>query len=201
MKKLSLALILAVVVSLACESDDPTQPPPETVYIMPLGQGADWSGTLLIDDGDIERQWSRFVSGDTLINNQTWYWISTTENGDTSWNAWLYRNDEEGLWWRRVGVDPRLAARYPGAIGDTFGLDPDDDSYMEIMSTDTAVTVPAGTFQCYHYHFYPVNNGDATNADFFYAPGAGMVYSHAPAENFWVNSFTYILEDYQLPGE
>jgi len=140
--------------------------------IMPLSVGSWWvqestvygkSGeqkTLSVDTIRVLR--------DTLISDQKWTIV--LEYGSEN----LYRNTSLGFWLRYRG-DSLLKYKYPAAVTDTFQCYSGNSS-TKVISIDSTVTVPAGSFHCYVY--LTSGGGSTTRSHWvdFCSPGLGLVY-------------------------
>jgi hypothetical protein len=152
--------------------------------MMPLAAGNMWMGkkTTYDSGGNVVA-----ITFDTLeIVGQT------TDAGETRFRTSgddLYVNRADGLW---GGIGNRLAmvAKYPAKKGDHFNemsvmvLLPDEPGPVEqktaiqVMNTDTTITVPAGTFRCHHYRpvlLAPASVAFVSRQDYFYARNVGAV--------------------------
>lgn len=136
----------------------PNARPSNANEILPLAVGNRWVYDVTVSDslGEIQFQFvdSNAVDRDTLINGERWYIIM---RGNT--NLGLGANRMDGYWARNLppwdsltisDVGPAyLAAKFPAALGETF-LNI-DNLITKVLSTDTTVEVPAGSFSCYKY--------------------------------------------------
>ena len=187
-----LLLILLVTIG-GCGILDPddSSNKPSSGVIMPLKVGNTWIGrtTMTDRDGAVTS-----VTYDTLrivkekrIDGYIWYEANT---GD------LYRNDADGL---HVATGGGMectcpVVKYPAARLDTFNtvfvplLFPDypeailTSNFTQVASRDTAITVPPGTFTCYHYRRRVESTDPSKPVDAvvireheFYAPNIGPV--------------------------
>jgi hypothetical protein len=164
-------------------SPSPTPRPLDTTVIVPLTVGNRWRYRQTIIGSTIPPT-ERVVEvlGDTLLRGQTWAVI----NGGISFHEHyplytsFYRRDADGVheWgnydnqaqWGQ-GFTPLFP--YPVKVGDRL------HQYLgggRVLATDTSITVPAGTFRCYHYRHY-MDSGfpGAVDMDFFFAPGVGLI--------------------------
>ncbi len=157
--------------------------------IVPLAVGNEWIGrtTRYNFSGGINTSlpepWMVITSMQT-INGEEWFF---NENGAS------YINRPDGCWTHLMATDSFRLARYPGQVGDTSSLlafietfengmlGDTFDILSSIAATDTSVTVPAGTYSCYHYQSkaYAYRPGVAMRifSDEFYAPNVGPVRS------------------------
>ena len=191
MKRTFLLPLLALIVSTiaGCVDQLPTGGNQTNDVIMPLAVGNRWIGrmSLTSDRGltwidafndTLEAVGSRRLDGDT--------WFAMRMNGrDTG----EFSNLSDGLYTMVPGCTC-LRAKYPGEAGDLFEIDsmmvllPDSAAPfwvsvgIEIVATDTTITVPAGTFTCHLYHRTILGDVDARliNETYeFYAPDIGPI--------------------------
>jgi hypothetical protein len=136
--------------------------------------------TLNIESALEIGRWYR-VTG--FAQNTTQY-LSNRPNG--LWQVLFYDDATLG----KVTIINRLA-EFPAAVGDTF-MQPfppplqSGTALVEVISTDSTVTVPAGTFTCLVYRFSLAATGRLLfNA--FYAAGVGRIkidyYELTPGNN------------------
>jgi hypothetical protein len=171
---------------------------------MPVAVGNSWSYTELPAPG---------FAGDT--NNYTLTIIKDTVmaltiEGATDIGHWFkitggiaapptyYAVRSSGHWltfFFNDGTDTQivttLMAKYPAAVGDTFSrIYPfplqNGSVSVEVISTGTNVSVPAGTFSCHVYRATLATDGRLT-FDSYYSPGVGLVktnfYGLTPADS------------------
>jgi hypothetical protein len=179
--------LLAITIALAsCEKSPVTTSGP--AVIMPLNLGNRWIGNWTIFDS---------VTGSASSTS-----MDTTEitaemviDGERWWNEYksLYRtNRADGLYSRFLSlIDPIQTAKYPAMAGDTFSTRRLIDtmfgvpgepyiSFSTVVSTNRAITVPAGTFSCYEYTLSNKFLNDSSgrvevHSHSYYAPGVGHV--------------------------
>ena len=190
-------LILTVTASLsifAIGCNDSNGPlPVNTSVIMPLAVGNQWIGLITDFDnkGNVVSQ--KF---DTLkvykrefVNGEVWYYM---DHFPLSWGMGLYAftNRRDGLYEcdSNLFAQAKLIAKYPAMPRDTFSStfegSPNGAFSMYEHVVDTLhqpITVPAGTYSCYVYHFegYDWNGSDVRRGvlgpEEFYAPGVGLI--------------------------
>ena len=84
---------------------------------------------------------------DSTVNEWLWHIvIDSTTGGDST----LWTNRADGAWSYSdtSATQEALALKYPAAPNDSY---PYYDLTVTVVSTDVAVTVPAGEFTCYYY--------------------------------------------------
>ena len=100
------------------------------------------------------------VNSQMVINNAVWFLVTTTTGVDTS----KRQNRSDGLWGFDSLQGPELIIKYPANINDTYGE-------YTVVTTDTAIDVSAGRFNCYVYK--RINSNSETKL--FFAPGIGLI--------------------------
>jgi hypothetical protein len=183
MKQLCFLLLAALLIG-GCV-DQPTSS--TSSVIMPLKVGNQWIGRVSADSAG-----AAFIGYDTItivqeviINNERWYKANT---GD------FYINRADGLLSTPTpnlsGDCPCAIIQYPASRGDTLLLPevqvlvPDSTDPVtqkigrEVLATDSTISVPAGSFSCYHYmmKLYSPSNAKFVYPDErFYMPDLGPV--------------------------
>ena len=162
-----------------CDSDAaaPDRLPP----LVPLAAGNAWTYRTVEFDrhgvpiDSVERSPVREVVADTVVADETWHRVAVfyEGTGDRGSDWWAVR--EDGLWSDPGDLDGAgsLHLPYPAPPGAT-GAGRLGEKWT-LASTDTTVTVPAGTFRCHHYRYRGAYM--TYDDDFFYAPGVGRVLS------------------------
>ena len=163
-----------------CDSD-PAAPGPSRDPLVPLAVGNAWTYRTVEFDrrgvpiDSVERSPSNEVVAETLAADGTWYRVSViyADTGDRGGYWWALR--EDGLWSDPDDLDGAgsLYLPYPASPGAT-GAGRLGERWT-LASTDTTVTVPAGTFRSHHYRYRGTNM--VYDDDVFYAPGVGRVLS------------------------
>jgi hypothetical protein len=183
----SLSMLVAATMIAGCSKPTPVSSD-GTDVIMPLKVGNRWIGRWSFFDSTGVISSTRLdtvtVLSEEMIGSEKWFRV----DGNV-----LRTNRTDGYWAQGSLFGPNLMAKYPAAIGDTFGTDyflqtfPDGSTgemityYLSVVSTSTSVTVPAGTFICHEYKSnYSMPNGvmlDNQEERYYYAPGKGMIKS------------------------
>lgn len=172
-------LFLSVVLFVAaCDS---TSIPAEDAGIdalVPLAVGNEWIWRTVersTHRGEVEET-VRFdtvrVVSDTSLLGESWFRLRE-RNGE-----YLVANRPSGYWQRmppEAGDGNQLLVyKYPAVTGDLFTRPSwPDSSEKQVMSLDTTITVPAGTFSAVHYA--QIWNDKPITCDYFVAPGVGLV--------------------------
>lgn len=192
MKILNIILFLIIITLVQSCSDINNSPVDEiTKDIIPLAVGNTWSyHTSLYDTaGNVfkELNSSREITGDTLIDNITWYYYET--------NAWFCSIFKDGYHiydpYRTDSLRNLLNYKYPCAAGDKYSY------YYEVAKIDTQITVPAGTFNCIMYTLRMQTPMDFAYIDFFIKPGVGYIktieYSFTENRSLYVYDISELL--------
>jgi hypothetical protein len=184
------SLLLTLVLALACGGEEQPAPQPldETVPIetgAPMPEGPSLEGGAALQPLAVGNEWSfrttqfnvngavssqdtialRLVA-DTVIDGVRWF--TTGPDGRLA-------NTAQGLF--RVSTtaargESRLLLRFPASTGDRYS-NGDAGEYV-VASVADSVEVPAGKYVTYRYQVSPAG---ADTADYFYAPGVGLVKS------------------------
>lgn len=115
------------------------------------------------------------------------------------------RNDALGTWTLRLDSTRTeyLEFKYPGSLGDVFDFDTTTTpttnggtqvvyGHAQIITTDTLITVPAGTFHCYgyEYDYFTMQDGKLYSKDLSYcAPNVGCIKDEAYKFDKRTNTF------------
>lgn len=153
-------------VTTSCKKNNDT--PPETVEIFPLKVGNHWVFMTTKADS------SKFshvndVSKDTLINSEQWFILTY----DTLIRT-ICKNTSLGWWFlyeSKSSLTPDLYWKYPASVDEEYTTA--DSSLVRVVSINESVTVPAGTFICYHYHL--IHYKEAYECEEYLAPGFGLI--------------------------
>lgn len=176
-------LLLAVVAGCS-KSDDNQDQPPATPSLIPLQIGNNWNYRSTMQDTVITTHFNTVI-GDTSIRDEDWF-IMTYDNQVSV----LLNNRSDGLWfWNNskstMGTSI-LYYRYPVPAGTEYYTT--DSVFVSVVSVNESVTVPMGTFSCYHYTMkYP---GNAVYQE-YYCPGTGLI----KLEKYYVDGSIIILKD------
>ncbi|MES2767076.1 MAG: hypothetical protein V4642_14470 [Bacteroidota bacterium] len=173
------AMLTGMTFGSCTKKDNPVDTPVETGVILPLKTGNHWSYRTTTTDSTEETQ-TKVVDTETetIINSitadgTTWYGMeSSVGTGSMGQKPVVYyQNRNDGAWYRSYLDSAEIFYKYPAqpntsytALGHT----------MNLISTAEKVTVPAGTYTCYHYRMVIVNGPVFTN-DYYLAPNVGIV--------------------------
>lgn len=169
--------IVLVAVTLSGCKKNPLQPS-ETRAFYPLTRGNTWSyvvsPNLLRGQDSIDVQ---TVVRDTVIDAQTWSFLTYTYGNPRNRFGMWYRNSDQGLW-MLYSPSPVLYYRYPCQPGDTYPGPAGIDT-IRVVSTQLQLSVPAGTFTCILYErsiTQYFSSGPFTfYTDSYVSPGTGEV--------------------------
>lgn len=164
-KQILLAVIkcCGIFLILACDSE-PTGSNLAVGNLIPLDGGNEWrfTQTLFNSRGNVidTEADSIVLIADTTLNEQRWFYR------EYHGHHLAYRNTGSGVQVRLVSehTSPQTQTlyKYPARIGDRFNypevyfsgdsawIDP-EHMLARVVSVDTLITVPAGTFRCYQY--------------------------------------------------
>jgi hypothetical protein len=187
MKAFSLLFAVVVLMFLTVCSDKPSVPisGPENSVIVPLAVGNKWTGTQVdgwigSDDTTCHVKTIEVID-EIVIDDERWYRTRRILDDDTLSSNQICCNRANGLWVNTMDdVDtygePYLLAKYPAEAGDTYWLgDYDGSPYVTVISVDSSIEVPYGTFRCYCYVLQSPDIIDVPVVNFCYAPNVGFV--------------------------
>jgi hypothetical protein len=159
-----------------CKKDSsPIVPPNPTPVIMPVEIGNRWVRQITLYDTSGVPFYSGIdsiiVLRDTLISNKRCF-VLPLKGAER-----VLSNQSDGLSWYLGTFGWGLEYKYPGLPGDSFYYI-GSDAVSRIVATDSVLTVPAGTFSCYHYSTfinpsYPIHG----RLEEYVAPNLGFVQS------------------------
>ncbi len=165
------AIILLFAFSFGCEKSNPVSNDILTQGIIPIAKGNSWyySGIWYDTLGSvIQRSYAKTdVKGDTIIFGKklAFYSGRRVANSDSGLIAYAgYSLFAEAP--TDTIVNYMLLYKYPARTGDIY------DYGMRIGTTDTIVSVPAGTFHCIKYMYY--ENGILGYSEYV-SPGIGVI--------------------------
>lgn len=144
----------------------------EPVEIMPLAVGNQWVYHTVRSDtmGNVTRNTydTVRVTGTEVIAEETWFIV----NGEGNYN---YINRSDGLW--KACSKNVLYIKFPVRLGEYYttgtSMDYCSPPGFSVVSTDTVITVPAGTFRCITYLWG--DYGGYYNHVYHYAPNVGLI--------------------------
>lgn len=156
---------------------------------MPLKIGNYWHYHLTLFDGlgevviGAQENYTRVVR-DTIIAGERWYVLLKTFGSTPPDSGEVLATNRTDGYYELSGTTPQLKIPYPANSGknfvrrDTMTWTSPPTEFIDsiyVGSTDTSVTVPAGTFSTYHYR-HVVSYGDTYYSDDYCVPGVGLVY-------------------------
>ncbi|HYF02255.1 MAG TPA: hypothetical protein VEC36_02680 [Patescibacteria group bacterium] len=143
------ALLIFIMTGLYGCTDTSSNPSENTEEIWPLKVGNQWIYRIHIIDsiGAAERIVldTTTVIDSKTIDNEIWYDIY--QNGIVQLKIY-FKNRPDGLWAIHK-AESALVYKFPAKVGDI--LFENEDEKLEVISTDTSITTPAGIFKCYAY--------------------------------------------------
>lgn len=147
----------------SCKTDNPVDVNiPSNSVLLPLDVGNSWTFRRTVYNTDGSINYSDTIT-QKIVKDSSLYGFKWSFE---SYEQILFQNDEQGLW--VFYAEPRLYYRYPSFRNVNFVQNFDT---VTVISTDTLVTTPAGTFHCYHYRIdfnnFPINQ--------FICPDLGFV--------------------------
>jgi hypothetical protein len=175
----TISTIAILALHLACQSTTgPAKLPeyvlPESSVLVPMDSGNSWiyDSYDFWDNGNIvQYAETSFVNGDTIIDGQVW---SKADIKHTYLN-YIATNRRDGAY-KWLG----RAVKYYSLIRGDIAYHPVTDVegvpgwYIQLVSTDTTITVPAGTFKTLVFH--EVTDGiGIISARYYFAPNVGLV--------------------------
>lgn len=184
MKKINLLsiLILLLISLISCGESTVNEPPKKSNKneIVPLSVGTYWK--YKYTDYDTINPKISFseerITKDTTINNVKYFVLEKLFSKNKS----FCYNDNNGYF--QNSKDYNVFVKYPAQVGEIFYMNPYSDT-VKVISVNQKITVPAGTFECYHYQSFDTiprteNNGVVrekylAKVDFYYSVGVGMV--------------------------
>ncbi|MDP8208187.1 MAG: hypothetical protein P9L92_16090 [Candidatus Electryonea clarkiae] len=200
---LKILLVISTIglIVMGCSEDDDNPVNGETVddNTFALQVGNWWHYDEFIDGESWGFSWNQvdtmtidgiqlFIFGSSLLPR----YVHKGEQGLYTYNPEL---KESELWWK-----------YPASTGDTYSKTRDDPYYYEVTyevtSTDTLITVPAGTFNgCYEYTVTTYNSEYRPNYiyyKYYFKPTIGLIYR---SENRSDNLYEHKLKRYDISGQ
>ena len=177
MRKLAFSMMaLAVMLVAGCSDDNGTNGgDPIPNVIVPLALGYTWAGTQIEYDFTgaevVDFYQTFFVNQDTTIAGERWFAIAGAKI--------LLANRDDGLWIRYGFQDtldlqePAMYAKYPTTVGQSWQSGISLSATVTVVSVDTSVTVPKGTYSCYLYEW--VRDSGTRIDRYFMAPKAGWI--------------------------
>ena len=164
---LSLLIFLVFAILFGCK-DNSTNPSTETGQLIPLALNNMWvykaesydsSGAIVSTRIDTLR-----VTGDTLINGETWYVFNGSKFSRSA-------NRLDGYY--SYSKAPLLEYKYPAKVGDIILFS--DSLKREVISTNSPITVNNVSYNAYHYYDFYINNVTDLSWDIFNAPHIGQI--------------------------
>jgi hypothetical protein len=171
----------SVIISGCKKNDLIVNPLVDVKGIIPLSVGAQWNYNVYAIDTmnvlQLVNTLSYKIISDSIINNIRWYKFSKINR--YSWenpSEFLCTNTQVGLI-SRISSGSQLVFKYPAAVQDSFYVN-EVVNYLHVISIDTLITIPVGTFHCYAFEnnqpvFYSAYGG--SREILYLSPDAGLV--------------------------
>ncbi len=175
---------LLFVVLLGCSKKSSTEDPVVVPDLFPLKTGNTWTYKTTRMDTVISSHFNKVI-GDTIILGETWSRVSYDDALVS-----IMKNKSDGLWFMNPTKSTSgiaiLYYKYPVPAGTQYVTT--DGVNVTVVSVNETVTVPMGTFSCYHYTMtYP--NSEVYQE--YYCPGKGLV----RMDKFAVNGGISVLKE------
>lgn len=200
MKRAVLTLLIASAALWAASCTTNTAPEEARHAILPLAEGNIWTGTATDRDADgrvlrtrVDTMYvaaDRIHGSDRLLLGDLYDGLRNLAGGLHAWTG----ENAAGAW---------LLLPYPGKFGDRIeravGDAGGETLRVVVDASDVNVTVPAGTFVCYHYRL--TIPGRAYVVDAYLAPDVGfvkVVYSDSTGDDVELGSSTWELTSYRV---
>jgi len=182
MKKLIILIFGFVFVLMGCKKED-TSPaasamtPLSSIQIVPHKIGNRWNLRSVNFTSHDTNYFANSIIKDTLIGLELWF-IEEFGNAGSSVPT---KNKNDGLYFYHNTINSgELAYKYPAQVNDGYYSSYYNDSII-VLSINSTVTVPAGTFNCYQYFTYRLWG---TYAGYIYvSPEIGFVKSESYINN------------------
>jgi hypothetical protein len=181
---LAFAACIALFV-VGCGDDDGVTNGQGAKVILPIKVGNLWHGDYFLywNDSTITTTYAFHIAKDTLIQvtggEQRWFFMEAqlAENSYLKDELYRYGNTGVEIWYNYEDSlsEPCLWAKYPASVGDTYMTGEDLLDSVIIVSTDTTVTVPNGTYRCYCYRFVKDMTTHTREEYYYLAPNVGYV--------------------------
>ncbi|MFH2048068.1 MAG: hypothetical protein ABIJ12_01365 [bacterium] len=179
-------ILFATLLALSCGKSNPQSSEVDDNFknvILPLNEGNIWSFDVSRYNatGGVIEKYSIYnsIGSDTIISNVKWYSMYFYDDNSLEKYA-LLKNRVDGLWRRFYDESnapfksEELFLKYPANVDDYYLIE-NDTIMVTVISTDTTITVPGGTFNCYLYRFtYELINSYIIS-DLYFAPEIGWI--------------------------
>lgn len=181
-KVVTFILIMSLVFLISCGEDKSVSPPKRSSKneIVPLSIGNYWKYkyTDYEDSNEVIKLSEEFITKDTVLENETRFVI---EQKGSEFNKICYNNS---FGYNQTSNNYEQFVKYPTFVGDYFLFNDLFDS-VKVISMNKKITLPAGTFECYHYQSFDKYTKVDENGviigqflfqfDLYYSVGVGLV--------------------------
>jgi hypothetical protein len=183
--------VLAALLVVGCgkKSDSPASSSPSGTISgpFPLKVGNIWNYKLTANDTSgvalaAPQDFVYQITKDTAVFNEQWYCMS---------GALYYVNRSDGVWRVFNGI-PVLFFKYPAKPNDSYSS---SLGRIRVLSIDTGISVPKGTFHCYQYRLSQANG---SQFDYYFLEG--IVIARIDVFEQTLSGRTYIMSQYLLSG-
>ncbi len=204
-----IAVLLSALLIVSC-SDNSTEPKEADKQIFPtaLNNYWDYDDIEYDEEGNVIDESSYRISlpMDTVVNNIRYFGLAYDNELESA-----VRNKEDGLYMlshidQENNIYENLIFKYPAQTGEVFYAGQDDS--VTVVSVNVSVTVPAGTFKCYHYRQireYPDEEfpemGERYIEDIYACPRLGIVKIEVKASYYsgeFIEHEVEVLTGYEL---
>lgn len=170
-------------------------PPAAEASVYPLKIGTRWVYRVTANDEELDKKTS-YQQTDTIVGvfdfRSGRFSCKASASPEATYNLWL-RNAElgvedvgvawdEGLERPIAPVRPSLFIKYPAKLNETYISMASPEGVAEeratVVSIDTEVKVPAGTYRCLEYRFEEIDSKKKLMT-LFVSPGVGIVKEEA----------------------
>jgi hypothetical protein len=157
-----------------CKDSSPSQPSSLKTDIYPLTKGNTW--VYFYAEYDLSGSITASYTTTANVRGDSTFWGHSMKLLWFEGDCWYANTDSGLIQYVGNGNNPptntfELLYQYPTARGNSYyiaGIVP-----VEVGSTDTLITVTAGTFHCIRYHFPGINT--PFFVDHFVSPGIGLI--------------------------
>ncbi len=182
MKKIVIITVAFIFILLGCKKED-TDPSVGSmtsvspIQIVPHKIGNSWNLRTINFAGNDTTYFTNSILKDTLVGLEIWY----VEQFGNAASSVPTKNMNDGLYFYHSSIHlGELAYKYPAQVNEGYYSSYYNDSII-VLSINSTVTVPAGTFNCYQYFTYRLWG---TYTGYIYvSPGIGFVKSESYVNN------------------
>ena len=165
--RILLLLLVAVSFMIAgCSSSNE----PSVMELFPLKVGNTWTFNFTDEDNVTTEVVNTVKNEITILQNEKWF-VLDYDNELQS----VCKNKSDGFWFADYNTEskiytPELVYKYPASTGNQY--ETNSGIKVKVVSINEKITVPFGTFDCYHYE---IDYGDDMVTDEYFAPNVGLI--------------------------